>query len=339
MSDRAQQPPATPGGPEDWLVGGGEMGRLIRSMDWSKTPLGPRESWPQALRTTIHLCLASNFPLCFAWGPDRVQIYNDGYWPICAAKHPKSMGQDYKECWLSAWPVIGPRFERCVATGEASSLTDTRMFLDRNGYLEETFFTFSFSPIRDETGAVAGVFHPVTETTHLVLAERRVRALRHLADGTADAKSIDEALARCARALAEHALDLPFVLLYRVNGGGKEAHLAGAAGLAPGSPAAPERFDLTDPGGPGWPVADVLRSGRGERVGDLEARFGPLGCGPYEESPREALVFPIACGGRDHPEALLVAGASPRRALDEAYRGFYDLLAAAVATAVSNAHA
>ena len=84
---------------QDWLVGGGEMGKLIRSMDWSRTPLGPIESWSQSLRTTVSLCLASNFPIALVWGPKHVQIYNDGYWPICGDKHPGAMGQDFTECW------------------------------------------------------------------------------------------------------------------------------------------------------------------------------------------------------------------------------------------------
>src|SRR5438105_1482961 len=122
--------------PEDWLVGGGEMGKLVRSKDWSSTPLGPIESWPQSLRTTVSLCLASNFPISLAWGPKHVQIYNDGYWPICGEKHPHSMGQDFSECWASPWPVIGEAFTRALA-GETSFLENQRMFLDRNGYLEE----------------------------------------------------------------------------------------------------------------------------------------------------------------------------------------------------------
>src|SRR6266480_1077236 len=97
-----------------WLVGGGEMGKVVRAMDWSKTPLGPIEAWPQSLRTTVSLCLASNFPMSIAWGPRHVQIYNDGYWPICGAKHPHSMGQDFSECWVSAWPVIGEAFEQAL---------------------------------------------------------------------------------------------------------------------------------------------------------------------------------------------------------------------------------
>src|SRR5262245_1517582 len=118
-------------GGSDWLVSGGEMGKVIRSMDWSKTPLGPIESWPQSLRTTVSLCLASNFPISLAWGPRHVQIYNDGYWPICGEKHPRSMGQDFTECWASAWPAVGEAFERAL-TGETSYLENIRMFLDRN---------------------------------------------------------------------------------------------------------------------------------------------------------------------------------------------------------------
>src|SRR5262249_6636422 len=190
-------------GASGWLTVGGEMGKLIREMDWSKTPLGPIESWPQSLRTTVSLCLASNFPISIAWGPKRTQIYNDGYLPICGAKHPHSMGQDFRECWFSAWPVIGEAFERASA-GETSFLVNRRMFLDRSGYLEETFFTFSFSPIRDEAGEVGGLFHPVTEMTNQTLAERRLKVLRDLADRTADAKTVADACTLITAALREH---------------------------------------------------------------------------------------------------------------------------------------
>jgi len=124
------------------------MGKAVQAMDWSRTPLGPIESWPQILRTSISLTLASNFPIAIAWGLERTQIYNDGYLPIVGGKHPRAMGQDFKECWLSAWPVIGGAFEQAT-DGHAAFLENQRIFIDRNGYLEETFFTFSFSPIRE----------------------------------------------------------------------------------------------------------------------------------------------------------------------------------------------
>ena len=172
----------------EFLSGGGEMGKLIRSKDWSKTPLGSPDNWPQSLRTTVSLCLASNFPISIAWGPHRVQIYNDGYWPITGDMHPTSMGQDFKECWLSAWPVIGQAFEE-ASLGQTRFLENQRIFLDRYGYTEETFFTFSFSPILDETGGVGGLFHPVIEQTQQTLAERRLNILRAVADNTVNAKT------------------------------------------------------------------------------------------------------------------------------------------------------
>src|SRR2546426_5741315 len=202
--------------PEDWLIGGGEMGKLVRSMNWTETPLGPISFWPQSLRTTVSLGLASNFPISLVWGPKHIQIYNDGYWPICGAKHPLSMGQDFSECWASAWPVIGEAFEQALA-GETSYLENQRMFLDRHGYLEETFFTFSFSPIRDETGGVGGLFHPVTETTAKMLGERRARALRDLAARTGKARTSEEALEFAAQALSDHNLDVPFALFYLLD--------------------------------------------------------------------------------------------------------------------------
>src|SRR5437660_1495268 len=266
---------------QDWLVGGGETGKLIRSMDWSATPLGPIESWSQSLRTTVSLCLASNFPIALVWGPKHVQIYNDGYWPICGEKHPHSMGQDFSECWASPWPVIGEAFTRALA-GETSFLENQRMFLDRNGYLEETFFTFSFSPIRDETG-VAGLFHPVTETTARMLSERRTRALRGLAAQAGKAQTMEEACTLAAQTLADYKLDLPFVLFYLLDGQGKEARLIASMGLPQGSAATPPIVDLDAPQQSGWLLAEVARSGRVQHVDDLERRFGPLSCGEYPE--------------------------------------------------------
>jgi hypothetical protein len=286
MSERAV---ATAEPSDDFLAGGGEMGKLVRSMDWSKTPLGPLESWPQSLRTTVSLGLASNFPISIIWGPGRVQIYNDGYWPICGGKHPRSMGQDFKECWLSAWPAIGEAFESASA-GQSAFLVNQRMFLDRNGYLEETFFTFSFSPIRDETGGVGGLFHPVTEMTQQTLAERRLKVLRDLADQTADAKTVEEACSLVAQTLARHEFDLPFMLLYLVQPDGNTARLAGSAGLTPGTSAGPGLVDLTAGEAPtGWPWPTwPARAARSRwmtwRVGLLPSRAAPTRSPPGRPS-------------------------------------------------------
>jgi signal transduction histidine kinase/DNA-binding response OmpR family regulator len=323
--------------PGDWLAGCGEMGKLVRATDWSQTPLGPIESWPQSLRTTVSLGLASNFPISLVWGPKHVQIYNDGYWPICGGKHPHSMGQDFSECWASAWPVIGEAFERALA-GETSYLEDQRMFLDRNGYLEETFFTFSFSPIRDETGGVGGLFHPVTETTAKMVGERRTRALRDLAARAGKSKTTEEALTLAAQTLSEFDLDIPFALFYLLDSTGKQARLVANAGGLPQSIAAPS-VNLEALHASVWPLDEVARTNQAIPVEGLETRCGAFSCGPYPETPKTALALPITMPGSEHPTAIVVAGVSSRLPLNDTYRAFYDFAAAAITSAVANARA
>ena len=150
-----------------FLAGGKEMGSLIRSMDWSKTSLGPLAGWPQSLRTTVSICLASDLPICVIWGPGLVQLYNDAYRAICGDKHPQSMGQSFSECWKEAWPALGEAHNAALA-GDTVVLAAQQIFLERHGHVEECFFTFSFSPIRDEAGRVGGLFHTVIETASSV---------------------------------------------------------------------------------------------------------------------------------------------------------------------------
>lgn len=300
-----------------WLQNAGEMGKVVAAKDWSQTPLGPIESWPQSLRTTVSLCLSSNFPISIAWGPERTQIYNDGYWPICGAKHPHSMGQDFKECWLSAWPVIGPAFESAAA-GQSAFLTNQRIFIDRNGYLEETFFTFSFSPIHDESGAIGGLFHPVTELTQQSLAQRRLQILRDISTNTAITKSIDEVFTQVANILSGHAVDIPFALFYKVDEKTQQANLAETIGCMRGSDMVPEAINFTAVQSTGWPVAEVMQTGRYLQIDNLQERFIPFCCEPYPEPPCAALLIPLYFLGKDQPQALMVAGVSARRPLDEA---------------------
>src|ERR1700761_4123240 len=141
--------------PNNWLNDAGESGRLLRAFNWGATDLGPIDFWPASLRTSVGLCLASNSPLCVIWGIRLLQIHNDSYRRILGGNHAASLGQDYRECWAAAWPVLGVAFERALA-GYPSRVETQRMFVARNGSLEEAFLTFSFSPIRDESGAVAG---------------------------------------------------------------------------------------------------------------------------------------------------------------------------------------
>jgi signal transduction histidine kinase len=330
----AADAPASAGGAE-WLVGSGEIVDLIRSKDWAGTPLGPIKSWPESLQTTVSLCLASSFPINVIWGPGCVQIWNEGYSGVCGEKHPGALASDYRECWASAWPAIGGAFEKARA-GETAYLENQPMFLDRNGYLEETWFTFSLSPIRDETGEVVGLFHPVTETTAGMLSERRTRALRDLANRAVRARSAAEATALSLEVLSGFALDLPFLLLYLVDEDGRQARLAGHSGLEPGSLVSPAVVDLAAPEA-GLPLGEVVETGEARDLTDLVTRFGAIHAGPHEEPLERALLLPISPPGSERPAGVLVAGVSTRLRLDETYRGFFDLVAQGVTSALANA--
>jgi hypothetical protein len=201
---------------EQFWSGGGEMGELIRSMDWSRTALGAVETWPLSLRTTVSLCLSSTFPILIAWGPEMIQIYNDSSRPICGAKHPASMGQNFKICWETALPVVGDAFDRDLA-GEGTYIKDQQMLLDRHGYIEEAFMTFSFAPIRDESGQVGGIFHPITESTDKMLNAGRTQILRDVSTATGEAKT-KEAIARLLTSKQhEYTFDLPFIQVYEID--------------------------------------------------------------------------------------------------------------------------
>ena len=328
---------------EDALAGGGEMGALIRSIDWSTTPLGPATSWPQSLKTALSICLSSRFPILIWWGPQYIKLYNDAYRTVIAAKHPFAMGRPGREVWAEIWDIIGPMLDGVLQNGDATWSDDQMLPLRRKGYTEECYFTFAYSPIRDETGGIGGVFSAVTETTERVLSERRLALLRTLADSTAsDTVSPVEACRAAAEALGTDYEDLPFALLYLLSNDGTRLTLASASGLPPGSSASPEEIllgaEMTN-GAPAWPLTSVIESGQATRVDDLATRFGALVQQPWPEPVETALALPIARPGQERPYGVFVAGVSPRRAFDDAYRSFLDLVAGRIATAVANARA
>lgn len=337
-TDVQELAPVSPSTEVDWLVGGGEMARFIKQKDWSRTPLGPIESWPQRLRSVLSLQQASNAPFSLVWGMEHhIQIYNDGYWPICGAKHPTSMGQDFRECWASAFPVIGEAYASACA-GRTAYLEKMRMFLDRYGFMEETWFTFSFSPITDESGKVAGLFHPVIELTTQMLSERRTRTLRDLAAGLGKAQTTQEIFALATQVLESASLDLPFCLFYLIDDSGSTATLIGQTGLAPGTSQSPLTVELSDQQGP-WPLAEVVHTNRARQIEDAGVRLAGMQVGPYPELPRLAVALPIMLPGGTRPAAVMVAGFSSRLFVNEPYQYLFELIASTVSSALANARA
>jgi len=158
----------------DFLTGGGEIAAMIRAHDWSSSPLGPIEGWPQSLRSIVSLMLASEFAMFAAWGPELGFLYNDHYARLLHDKHPHALGRRFNDIWGDVWADISPLVNKALA-GEASFFENLPLVTNRKGYDEQAWFTFSYSPVRDESGAVAGMFCSTYESTERVLAERALR--------------------------------------------------------------------------------------------------------------------------------------------------------------------
>lgn len=323
------------------LAAGGEMGALMRTIDWSRTPIGPVEAWSQTLRMMVSFLLANRFPLLLWWGPEFVQIYNDAYRPIPGAKHPKSMGQAASRCWSEIWHVIGPLIETPFNGGPATWMDDIPLEINRHGFTEETHFTIAYSPVPDETAprGIGGVLATVHEITEKVVGERRVTILRDLGARAAEGKTAEEACAIAAATLADHAKDIPFALLYLVGSEGKVARLAGTAGATFGEAVSPPEIALEDSSKAAWPLAEAMRREQLIVVEDLPARFAAVPPGPWSDPPHSAAVIPVRSNKAHQLAALLVVGISARLELDELYRSFLDLVAAQIATSIANARA
>jgi signal transduction histidine kinase/DNA-binding response OmpR family regulator len=319
----------------DWIAGGGEMGALVRALDWSKTALGPLDAWPQSLRTTVSTCLSSRFPILIWWGPELVMIYNDALARIIGNKHPRAMGQRGAEGWWEVWHVLGPMLRSVISEGASTWSENQRLDIERTlkgGYLEETYFTFSYSPIRDESGGIGGVFCAVTETTAQVLSERRLRTLSTLTQKTAEVTTASEACLRSAVALEDNAADVPAAFLYLAEGHGCVARLAAVVGVTFQS----DR--LRSSRGTDWPLESVLEKGHSvivDEEGVLRA-LEAVGC-EVTSAPKSALLLPFGAIGKPKPSGVLVVALAPRLLLDERYRSFLELVAGHIGTVIASA--
>jgi anti-anti-sigma factor len=317
---------------ENVFARGGELGRIMAGWDWAATSVGRPETWPSALRNVVRILLGSRFSMWMGWGPELAFFYNDAYQrDTLRAKHPWAIGRPAHEVWAEIWEDIGPRISSVLETGEATWDEDLLLILERSGYPEETYHTFSYSPLADDTGAIPGFLCVVTENTDRVLGERRMSTLRALSSAVATARTERAVLDTACALLATSTRDLPFSLVYLFDDE-DGARLACCAGIEAGDPAAPERVG---PDGP-WPVLQA-RAGRTAVVDDLDARFAVLPSGEWDRPPTEAVVVPL--GTDDAGTGFVVMGLNPYRRYDEGYRGFVELLVAQIASALQGARA
>jgi PAS domain S-box-containing protein len=306
------------------VIGEGEMADLIRGFDWSRNPLGPMEGWSDTLVTTVNLLLASRHPMFLWWGPDLIQFYNDGYRPsIRADKHPSAVGQRGVECWPEIWPIIFPQIDAVMARGESTWNTNQLVPINRNGKLEEVYWTYSYSPVRDETGLVRGTMVVCSETTEQVLSERRLRTLLAIAvDSLIESqppktRSLIPFAQSIVRKLDDAPADIPFAALYLfVRGDVSLVGCTASAGL------------LSDPGH--WQLADIVESEAPLLVEGLGARFDSLVCRPWPEPITTSFLLPLFLPGSSI-QAVLLLGISPRLPFDGSYRTFFEVVGARIA--------
>lgn len=322
-----------------YFPGPSEMASRMRAFNWGATEVGTPDRWPEALRGAVRICLTSRFPIVLWWGADYTMLYNDAYGSILGrTKHPQWLGRSGRECWYEIWPTIGPMFEGVFATGQATWSQDLLLVMDRDIPQEETYFTFSYSPILGEgrEARVCGIFCACFETTQQVVSARRLETLRRLAAQGLEARAVAAACEGAAKVLEENPLDIPFGGIYLTSPDGATAALAAHFGFSAGDCPLPFSASISDGGGP-WPIAQVLRTLSPAESGDLAQAGLRLPGGPWPEPASKALVLPVAAAQHGHLPGIAVLGVSPRRILDSSYRAFFALATSHIATAISDA--
>ena len=304
--------------------GNSQMARLMRSHNWAETPLGAIENWSQHLCTALSICLNSRFPMVIWWSKELVLLYNDAWLPIVGNKHPEALGRPGHEVWAEAWDVLGAQLNSVLETGEATWSDDLLLQLYRYGYLEETYFTYSYSPIFLESGEVGGAFTAVTETTERVIGERRLATLRDLAAQAGEAKTIQQACQMSIETLAHNSADIPFAAIYTVNTEAATLQSSTAISFAIHS---------------AWKLEDVIARQQPVLVENLVEQLGEIPAGVLGTPLKQALMLPVWASGQETLSGILVVGVNPGRALDESYRNFFEMAVGHIGTAIANADA
>ena len=315
---------------------GGEVGALMREMDWTTTALGPPDSWPQSLRTVVRIMLTSRYAMWLGWGPELSFLYNDAYARILGKKHPRALGRPAQEVWAEIWKDVGPRVDRVMSSGQATWDEALMLFLQRYGYREETYHTFSYSPLPGDDGRVAGNFCVVTEETERIIGERRLQALRMLASMLAGADTAADVYQAIESCVASNGRDIPFALLYALDETTGCAARVARTGFGADHPAAPATVALD--GDSPWPFAQVV-NGSGELIVESQAGDPAWPSGPWDVPPALAVVMPIALQGQARPSFVFVAGHNPYRPRDESARSFLGLFVGQIAAGFEKARA
>ena len=303
--------------------GNGEMTHRMREFDWSKTVVGPTETWPQSLKTTLGICLSSKFPMCLWWGKDLIVFYNDGYIPFASKKHPQFIGRPAREQWAEIWDTLEPITKHVFETGEANWAESMQLFITRNDFLEESYFTFSYTPIWDESGKVAGIINPCQEKTGKVISERRLKLLNHL--GTMNVNSTSALAQQSIQVLNSNLNDIPMAQFYLIEKNGPP-QLKAEFGWSEGNTLDPI-----------WPFDEIIQTKAPRLVTNLRNRFpASIPIVPYTEGPDSAYVIPLVPNSSEMLTAILILGVSARLEFNKSYEDFFGLIGNQITSHLTN---
>lgn len=331
--------------------------QFAKSFDWAKTSLGPIEEWPADLRAMCNLIMASPHPAAMYWGPEHVAIYNEPYVMLAGNKHPELMGSRYRDAWKEIWHLITEVFEVAMSSAQATMKDDDCLFIMRNGFLEETYFSWSIIPLIGDDGSVVGLYNPCFEKTRRKIAERRMLTLREIGERTAAARAVSDFWALLLQGFEVNEYDAPMVIIYSLNesedsdvassasstaAASKQCRLEGTLGVEKGHPCAPEIIDLRhDTSGFG---AVFKRAINAERPIVLTVEHGTLDESllqgiewrGFGDPSRIVVVAPIRPTTGESTLGFIVMATNPRRPYDEDYDLFVQLLSRQLATSIAS---
>ena len=320
----------------DLFVGGGELGARMRAMDWAATPLGPVKNWPQSLKTCVRIVLTSRQPMFVWWGDQLINLYNDAYKSILGGKHPEAFAAPAQHVWREIWDQVGPRAASAMRTNEGTYDESLLLLMERNGYREETYYTFSYSPVPNDQGGTGGIICANTDDTERIISQRQNATVSELALKAAEARNWREACTLAAESLSGNR-DIRFALIYISNETDEELELAGSVKVSPNDPAVPARIRRDEK--LGWLARGAQRTNELQIIASKDYSFPTLAEIELDGPVDHAAIVPISRPGSNAHTGVLIVGLNPLRQPDASYRDFLTMIAGQIEASIVNAEA
>lgn len=319
----------------EFLSGGGEMGHRIREFDWSATSLGPVHTWPQSLRTCIRIMLTSRQPIWIGWGKELIKFYNDPYKAIVGGKHPWALGTPASIVWKDIWKDIEPMLKQVMEEDEGTYVESQLLIMERNGYPEETYYTFSYTPIPGDDGKTAGMFCANTDDTDRIISERQLKTLTQLGKNLTDTKNNEEIVQRTMDTLMENPYDFPFALFRTIQN--NKAIFSASTPMQEAQKFITQEILLDSENAIAKTLKNAYTHRKPQELDGLRENVGTLPMGAWSIAPDKAIVLPVAQTGKE-PFGLLIIGFNPFRILDDNYMSFFSLIADQMANSFSDVY-